>query len=72
MRNSKTCPKCRCTDIVQIRQARLNPYANNIFSGMTLFSSVKITRYLCGACGFLEEWVESADDIARIKKKYVS
>jgi hypothetical protein len=70
MLNSKSCPKCRSTDIVEIRQA--NPYANNIFAGMSLFSSVKITRCLCAACGFMEEWIDSADDIAKLKQKYSS
>jgi len=70
MRNSSECPKCQSSDIVQIRQP--GPYANNIVTGMTLFSLANITRYLCAACGFTEEWVESADDIARIKKKYAS
>ena len=70
MRNSKSCPKCRSTDLIEIRQE--NPYSNNIFAGWTLFSSVKITRRLCGTCGFMEEWIDSADDIAKIKKKYSS
>ena len=70
MRNSKSCPKCRSTDIVQVRQA--NPYTNNIFAGMTLFSSVQITRRLCASCGFMEEWIDSADDIAKLKKKFSS
>jgi hypothetical protein len=70
MRNSKSCPKCRSTDLIEIQQD--NPYANNIFAGRTLFSSVKITRLLCAACGFMEEWIDSADDIAKIKKKYSS
>ncbi len=38
--------------------------------GVTIFNAVKVTRFLCGSCGFSEEWVESTDDIARIKKKY--
>ena len=41
-------------------------------AGATVFSAVKVTRYLCAACGFSEEWVNSADDIAKLKKKYGS
>ena len=45
---------------------------NNIMIGATIFSAVKVTRFLCASCGFSEEWIESSDDIARIAKKYAS
>ena len=71
MRNSRTCPKCQSTDIVRIPgDVRAFGAGNNIIVGATIFSAVKVTRYLCASCGFSEEWIESADDIARIKKKY--
>ena len=35
-----------------------------------LFSFVKVTRYLCANCGFIESWVDDPDGIAKIKKKY--
>jgi hypothetical protein len=71
MRNSNKCSKCQSTDIIRI-PGRAGAYGagNNIPAGMTYFSAVKVTRYLCGACGFSEEWVDSADDIAKLKKKY--
>lgn len=31
---------------------------------------VSHTRYLCASCGFNEEWIDSPDDIAKVKKKY--
>jgi ribosomal protein S27AE len=73
MRNSKNCPKCKSADIVRIPGV-VGGYGagNNIFVGRTIFSAIKVTRYLCGSCGFSEEWIDSADDIAKIKKKYAS
>ena len=72
MRIAQACPKCRSTDIVRIPGV-LGPYgAGNIAVGRTIFSGVKLTRYLCAACGFSEEWVDSPDDTAKIKKKYSS
>jgi ribosomal protein S27AE len=73
MRTSKTCPKCKSPDIVRI-EGEVGGYGsgNNIRIGLTVFSHVKVTRYLCGSCGFSEEWIDSADDIAKIKKKYAS
>ena len=73
MQNSKTCPKCQSTEIIHIPGvARAFGAGNNISAGATIFSSVKVTRYLCASCGFSEEWIELADDIAAIKKKYRS
>ncbi|MDH2355022.1 hypothetical protein QCM80_30795 [Bradyrhizobium sp. SSUT112] len=73
MQNSKTCPKCQATDIIRIPgEARAFGAGNNISVGATIFGAVKVTRYLCASCGFSEEWIESVDDIANIKKKYHS
>jgi len=71
MQHSKTCPKCQSADIVRIPgEARAFGAGNNISVGATIFSAVKVTRYLCASCGFSEEWIESADDIASIRKRY--
>ena len=73
MRNSKACPKCRSTDIIRIEgDVRGYGAGNNIAVGSTVFSAVKVTRYLCGSCGFSEEWIDTDDDIAKLKKKYAS
>ena len=73
MRNSRTCSKCQAADVVRIPgEARSFGAGNNILVGGTIFSAVKVTRYLCGCCGFSEEWIDSADDIAELKKKYAS
>lgn len=73
MRNSRACPKCQSSDIVRIPgDVRGFGAGNNITLGSTIFSSVKVARYLCGSCGFAEQWIDSADDLASIKKKYSS
>jgi hypothetical protein len=70
MRNSKTCTKCRSNDVIRIPGAVGGYGAGNNIPIRTIFSYVKVTRYLCAACGFSEEWVDAPDDIAKIKKKY--
>jgi predicted nucleic-acid-binding Zn-ribbon protein len=73
MKNSRVCPKCQNDEIVRIPgETRAFGAGNNILVGSTIFSAAKVTRYLCASCGFSEEWVESADDIASIKKKYAT
>ena len=70
MKNTHKCPKCQSTDIIRIT-GEVGSYGtgNNIRIGQ-LSWRVKVTRYLCASCGFSEEWIDSPDDIARLKKKF--
>jgi hypothetical protein len=73
MKNSKICAKCQNHEILRIPgEARLFGVGNNILVGKTIFSAAMVTRYLCTTCGFSEEWIDSVDDIARVKKKYAA
>ncbi len=71
MRNTGKCPKCGRTDVIRI-PGRIGPYGtgNNIPTGMTVFTSVKVTRYLCGKCGFSEEWITGLSDLQKLREKY--
>ncbi len=70
MKNSKKCPKCQSGDIIRI-PGQVGPYGvgNNIRVAMWTWP-VKVTRYLCATCGFSEEWINSAADIAKVKDRY--
>lgn len=71
MKNTGICPKCSSGNLVRIPGV-VKPYGagNNIETGITIFSSVKVTRYLCEKCGFSEEWIDQKEDIEKIKKAY--
>ena len=71
MKDTGTCPKCRSTDIVRI-EGRTGAYGtgNNIPTGLSIFSAVKVTRFLCLNCGFSEEWIESKSDLEKIREKF--
>lgn len=73
MKNNKRCPKCSSTDIIEI-PGKVGPFGtgNNISAGMTIFTSVKVTRFLCEKCGFSEEWVGPEKDLKKLKKEYKS
>jgi len=43
---------------------------NNIWSDERSFRRSRFTRYLCGQCGYSEEWVESASDLQKLRQKY--
>ncbi len=72
MKNSKTCPKCQSVDIIRIPgDVRAFGAENNILVGGRLLPKfVPVTRYLCSACGFSEEWIDSAEDVAKLKEVF--
>lgn len=67
MKNRKYCPKCQSSDIVII-DGYTGAYGsgNNISVGATIFSTVKVNRYICCNCGFTEEWINK-EDIEKVK-----
>ena len=71
MKTTGRCTKCAASDILRI-PGRTGAYGsgNNIPAGRTIFSSVKVTRFLCGQCGYSEEWVEPAADLEKLREKY--
>ena len=69
MKYSCLCPKCRSTDIARI-PGQIGAQGNNILTGATIFSAVKVSRFLCLNCGFSEEWVESKDDLKKIRANF--
>lgn len=71
MKNSHCCPKCGSTDILRIPgQSGAYGTGNNIPAGFSVFSAVLVTRYLCGNCGFSEEWIEDREGIEKLRKKH--
>ncbi|MGA7789374.1 MAG: hypothetical protein WCA56_14550 [Xanthobacteraceae bacterium] len=73
MRNSKTCSKCQSSDIVRIPGKHYGFGAGNIIkTGFGTIGAIKVTRYLCASCGFSEEWIDSPDDIAKLKRQFAS
>lgn len=68
MKNTNKCPKCGSDDIIRVNgSSRGYGAGNNIMIGMTVFSAVKVNRYICCNCGFCEEWIDK-EDIPKIKK----
>ena len=70
MKHTGTCPKCGSTDLLFIEgTAGADGSGNNILTGGSIFSAVKVHRYLCCACGFSEEWIDK-EDISKLKERY--
>lgn len=70
MKLTKVCPKCSGTDIIRVEgSAGAYGAGNNIPIGVTIFSWVKVPRYVCCDCGYSEEWIDKKD-ILKLKNKY--
>lgn len=70
MKNTEISPKCQANDIVRI-PGKVGAYGvgNNIIMGVATFNAIKVTRYLCGTCGFSEEWIDDRRDLEKLKNK---
>ncbi len=68
MKNTKICPKCNSSDILIVDgYAGAYGSGNNIMTGMTIFSAVKVDRYICCSCGYTEEWINTKN-MDKLKK----
>jgi len=68
MKQNNQCPKCNSKDIIRVNgSSRGYGAGNNIMTGMTIFSAVKVNRYICCNCGYCEEWIDT-EDISKIKE----
>ncbi len=71
MKNNKVCPKCSSTDILRVhaRSGHDNRVPIPGLLGLG-FKRITITRYICGSCGYCEEWVDSQEDLQKLKDGY--
>lgn len=68
MKNTKKCPKCSGINIVRI-DGYTGAYGsgNNVMVGTSIFSAVKVNRYICCSCGFTEEWIDT-EELEKVEK----
>ena len=69
MKNSNQCPKCDSREVVKIPSV-VGPDANLIRVGYWSLAGIYVTRFACCTCGFTEEWIESSEDLQKLKKKF--
>ena len=68
MKNTKLCPKCGSCDIIVVSMRKT--VSTIIPIGFTMAGCVGLSRYVCGECGYTEEWIVNRDDIERIRSKF--
>src|SRR5439155_974335 len=59
MKTTKKCSKCGSSDILRIPGPQ--PFGG-------FWTAVKVSRYVCASCGFIEDWIDEKKDMAKLKK----
>jgi hypothetical protein len=71
MKNSNKGPKCHSREIVKIPSGGGVPgLGNNVSAGFGDLNGISVARYLCGSCGYIEQWIDAAEDLDKIKDYY--
>lgn len=72
MRHSGRCPKCGSDRIARIPDNGRYANGNNIYlrSTVALLGRIPVIRYVCYACGYVEEWVEDPLDLKKLEERF--
>ena len=73
MKHGNPCPKCHATNVLRV-PGGVGAYGsgNNVKTGFRWSSAVPVSRYVCMACGFVEEWIDNPDDLAKLHDTYAN
>ena len=67
MKKTNICPKCSNDYILRIPGTVED---NVILPGHSIFSAVKIDRYVCMTCGFTENYVQKKADLEKLEARF--
>lgn len=69
---TKHCAKCGSDDMLFVEAIQGNYGSGNVIplSGMFIWNSVKVDRYVCMSCGFCEEWFTNPEDREHLRRWY--
>jgi len=65
MNKTGECPKCHEFQAVRVPEA-----VNNLRVPVGGIASVPVVLYVCCACGYVEQWIDEAQDLAKVAKLY--
>ena len=68
MKNNNKCTKCKSADLLRI--PLVPGEGPHIAVGERGMHLVSISKYVCGNCGYIEEWVDDPQDLAELRKEY--
>ena len=72
MKQTLCCPKCGSREIVRVPDhPGRHASGNNIeTTTWTLLGKIPVIRYVCCGCGYVENWGESPEELAEIRRAF--
>ena len=72
MKQTLRCPKCGSREIVRVPDhPGRHGSGNNIdTTTWTLLGKIPVIRYVCCGCGYVENWGESPEELAEIRRAF--
>lgn len=71
MMNTKRCPVCDSGDVVRVPDEGHRYLANSIcITKFAWAKRVPVARYVCCACGHVENWVEAPQEREEIRRAF--
>lgn len=71
MKNARRCPKCGCADIIRVPDNAHRYLANSIcIARHGWVRRIPVTRFVCGSCGFAEDWVETTEGLKEVRRAF--
>ena len=68
MLSHEKCGKCGGGELLRVPMTP-GEHSHIVF-GERLLRDVTVTKYVCTDCGYIEQWVNSRDDLRRLKEEW--
>ncbi len=69
MKHKRRCPKCSSNEIYRVEAVAGSGYGSGNVIPTGAIGTIKVNRYICGRCGYAEEWIEG-NDLEKLKHKF--
>lgn len=71
MKNTHICPKCGSHNIVRVPDDAHRYLANSIcITKAVTVERIPVARFVCCGCGYVENWVETQRELAKIERTF--
>lgn len=73
MKHTRHCPKCGASDIIRVPDNAHRYLANSIcITKVAWVRRIPVARYVCGGCGYVENWVETRQGLEEIRQAFAN
>ncbi len=69
MKNTKVCPKCGGSDVVEVPGGAFSPWNYSGTLRTSGWGTARVDRWICCACGYCETWIEP-EKLQKIRKNW--